>query len=159
MKSARINFGQPNTEYKLEINDAGEATSCYNQDTETEYIGGGGEVYEVFNVHVDPEASTETETYLDATWQEVYDAIIANKFVALVAPEQEDRDLIISITHEASESGGIAYASAGVTIPSTYPYISYVSGSSSQWLATLETGDVQEQLRADSANSKLYMSV
>ena len=42
MKSARINFGQPNTEYKLEINDAGEATSCYNQDTETEYIGGGG---------------------------------------------------------------------------------------------------------------------
>lgn len=43
MKSARINFGQPNTEYKLEINDAGEATSCYNQDTETEYIGGGGD--------------------------------------------------------------------------------------------------------------------
>lgn len=42
MKSARINFGQPNTEYKLEINDAGEATSCYNQDTDTEYIGGGG---------------------------------------------------------------------------------------------------------------------
>lgn len=42
MKSARINFGQPNTEYKLEINEAGEATSCYNQDTETEYIGGGG---------------------------------------------------------------------------------------------------------------------
>lgn len=43
MKSARINFGQPNTEYKLEINEAGEATSCYNQDTDTEYIGGGGE--------------------------------------------------------------------------------------------------------------------
>ena len=42
MKSARINFGQPNTEYKLEINEAGEATSCYNQDTDTEYIGGGG---------------------------------------------------------------------------------------------------------------------
>lgn len=43
MKSARINFGQPNTEYKLEINEAGEATSCYNQDTDTEYIGGGGD--------------------------------------------------------------------------------------------------------------------
>ena len=42
MKSARINFGQPNTEYILKINDAGEATSCYNQDTDTEYIGGGG---------------------------------------------------------------------------------------------------------------------
>lgn len=42
MRSARINFGQPHTEYKLEINEAGEATSCYNQDTETEYIGGGG---------------------------------------------------------------------------------------------------------------------
>lgn len=42
MKSAGINFGLPNTEYILKINDAGEATSCYNQDTDTEYIGGGG---------------------------------------------------------------------------------------------------------------------
>ena len=42
MKSARINFGLPNTEYIVRVNNDGEATSCYNQDTETEYIGGGG---------------------------------------------------------------------------------------------------------------------
>lgn len=42
MKSARINFGQPNSEYIAEVNDQGEAISFRNQDTDTEYIGGGG---------------------------------------------------------------------------------------------------------------------
>lgn len=41
--SARINFGMPYTEYILRIDKlTGEAVSCYNQDTNTEYIGGGG---------------------------------------------------------------------------------------------------------------------
>ena len=41
MKGARINFGVPNSEYVLLANDNGEATSLKNQDTGTEYIGGG----------------------------------------------------------------------------------------------------------------------
>lgn len=41
MKSARINFGQPRSEYVAEVNDQGEAISFRNQDTDTEYIGGG----------------------------------------------------------------------------------------------------------------------
>lgn len=41
MKSARINFGIPNSEYIVQVDDTGAATSCYNQDTETEYVGGG----------------------------------------------------------------------------------------------------------------------
>ena len=43
MKSARINFGIPDSEYIVQVDDTGAATSCYNQDTETEYVGGGGE--------------------------------------------------------------------------------------------------------------------
>lgn len=42
MKSARINFGIPESEYIVQVDDTGAATSCYNQDTDTEYIGGGG---------------------------------------------------------------------------------------------------------------------
>lgn len=41
MKGARINFGVPNSEYVLLANDNGEAVSLKNQDTDTEYIGGG----------------------------------------------------------------------------------------------------------------------
>ena len=41
MKGARINFGVPKSEYVLLANDNGEATSLKNQDTGTEYIGGG----------------------------------------------------------------------------------------------------------------------
>lgn len=41
--SARINFGVPSSEYILKANKlTGAAISCYNQDTDTEYIGGGG---------------------------------------------------------------------------------------------------------------------
>ena len=41
--SARINFGIPNSEYIVRVDaDTGEALSCYNQDTDTEYINGGG---------------------------------------------------------------------------------------------------------------------
>ena len=43
-RSAGINFGVPNSEYRLRINPVtGEALSCYNLDTDTEYIGGGGD--------------------------------------------------------------------------------------------------------------------
>ena len=42
MKSARINFGVPNSEYVLLADDNGEAVSLKNQDLNTEYIGGGG---------------------------------------------------------------------------------------------------------------------
>lgn len=42
-KSAGINFGIPESEYRLRVDDTGAATSCYNQDTDTEYIGGGGD--------------------------------------------------------------------------------------------------------------------
>lgn len=41
MKSARINFGIPESEYILEVDDSGAATSLVNQDTGTEYVGGG----------------------------------------------------------------------------------------------------------------------
>ena len=41
-KSARINFGIPDSEYIVKVDDSGAATSCYNQDTDTEYVGGGG---------------------------------------------------------------------------------------------------------------------
>ena len=42
-KRALINFGIPNSEYIVRVDtDTGEALSCYNQDTNTEYIGGGG---------------------------------------------------------------------------------------------------------------------
>lgn len=42
--SARINFGVPSSEYILKANKlTGAAISCYNQDTDTEYIGGGGD--------------------------------------------------------------------------------------------------------------------
>lgn len=40
MKSARINFGIPDSEYILEVDDSGAATSLVNQDTNTEYVGG-----------------------------------------------------------------------------------------------------------------------
>lgn len=42
MKSAGINFGIPDSEYIVRVDSSGAATSCYNQDTDTEYIGGGG---------------------------------------------------------------------------------------------------------------------
>lgn len=42
MKGARINFGVPNSEYVLLADDDGVAVSLKNQDTDTEYIGGGG---------------------------------------------------------------------------------------------------------------------
>lgn len=42
MKSARINFGIPDSEYIMEVDDSGAATSLVNQDTNTEYVGGGG---------------------------------------------------------------------------------------------------------------------
>ena len=42
MKSARINFGKANSEYVMKIDDNGAATSLVNQDTNTEYVGGGG---------------------------------------------------------------------------------------------------------------------
>lgn len=42
MKSARINFGLPNSEYIAEVNDSGEGISFRNQDTGVEYVGGGG---------------------------------------------------------------------------------------------------------------------
>ena len=42
MKGARINFGVPNSEYVLLADDDGAAVSLKNQDTDTEYIGGGG---------------------------------------------------------------------------------------------------------------------
>lgn len=41
MKGARINFGVPNSEYVLLADDDGVAVSLKNQDTNTEYIGGG----------------------------------------------------------------------------------------------------------------------
>ena len=51
-RSAGINFGIPNSEYRLRINsDTGEAYSCYNLDTDTEYIGGSCD-YEVITVTV-----------------------------------------------------------------------------------------------------------
>lgn len=49
MKSARINFGIPDSEYIVQVDDTGAATSCYNQDTETEYVGGGGTFYTISN--------------------------------------------------------------------------------------------------------------
>lgn len=42
MRSARINFGLPKSEYIVEVDDTGAAVSCRNQDTNTEYVGGGG---------------------------------------------------------------------------------------------------------------------
>ena len=42
MKGARINFGVPNSEYVLLADDDGVAVSLKNQDTDTEYVGGGG---------------------------------------------------------------------------------------------------------------------
>ena len=50
MKGARINFGVPNSEYVLLANDNGEAVSLKNQDTNTEYIGGGGGDFSIANV-------------------------------------------------------------------------------------------------------------
>ena len=44
MKSARINFGIPQSEYVAEVNDQGEAISFRNQDTGNEYVGGGGTI-------------------------------------------------------------------------------------------------------------------
>ena len=41
-RSARLNFGIPDSEYIVEVDESGAATSCYNQDTQTEYVGGGG---------------------------------------------------------------------------------------------------------------------
>ena len=48
MKSARINFGIPESEYILEVDDSGAATSQVNQDTGDEYVGAGNysETYE-----------------------------------------------------------------------------------------------------------------
>ena len=52
IKGARVNFGIPQSEYILRVDaETGEAVSCYNQDTDTEYIGGGSD-YEVITVTV-----------------------------------------------------------------------------------------------------------
>ena len=45
MKGARINFGVPNSEYVLLADDTGAAVSLKNQDTDAEYIGGGGGIF------------------------------------------------------------------------------------------------------------------
>lgn len=41
MRSARFNFGLPSSEYIVEVDNTGTAVSCKNQDTNTEYVGGG----------------------------------------------------------------------------------------------------------------------
>lgn len=48
-RSARINFGYPNSEFVVECDDSGAATSCKNVDTDTEYVGGGGD-FEIVEV-------------------------------------------------------------------------------------------------------------
>lgn len=51
-KSAGINFGIPDSEYIVRVDDTGAATSCYNQDTDTEYVGGGGDTVEIAEVNI-----------------------------------------------------------------------------------------------------------
>lgn len=65
MKSARINFGIPESEYIVQVDDTGAAISCYNQDTETEYIGGGGGSNTPFITHLD-----ENDLFTN-TWNEI----------------------------------------------------------------------------------------
>lgn len=122
--------------------------------------GGGGGVG-VLNVRVDSETSTGDRVYLDATWQEVHDALMANKLVAFVVGDNPDRSGAFIITHEAGEAGGTNYVDATVEIPQKYPYINFVSNTNSQWLATLEMddGNPPQQMRADSATSKLYIEM
>ena len=51
--SARINFGIPNSEYIVRVdNNTGKALSCYNQDTGTEYIGEGDSDFSTAEVMV-----------------------------------------------------------------------------------------------------------
>ena len=69
MKSARINFGIPESEYIMEVDDSGAATSLVNQDTGTEYVGGGGggDIPEGYAAIL---FNTE-EGILDKTWNEI----------------------------------------------------------------------------------------
>ena len=52
MKSARIDFGIPDSEYILEVDDSGAATSLVNQDTDTEYVGGGSSDFSTAEVTI-----------------------------------------------------------------------------------------------------------
>lgn len=91
-RSAGINFGVPNSEYRLRIDPVtGEALSCYNQDTDTEYIGGGGG---------DSDYST-AEVTLRATSNEDYDPPL---YVELIAPIITNGELVNQYIEEYTES-------------------------------------------------------
>lgn len=97
-KSAGINFGLPNTEYIVRINNDGEATSCYNQDTDTEYIGGGG--------GGDCFITNDVEGTLDKTWQEIHDAL-------------ENLGIGKVFIYQTYEDGGNTYYGAYVVVSCT----------------------------------------
>lgn len=78
MKSARINFGIPESEYIMEVDDSGAATSLVNQDTGTEYVGGGGdlEVVEVEFVRGTATGSISLVVPVVDSWTELDGTIV-----------------------------------------------------------------------------------
>lgn len=72
MKGAKINFGVPNSEYVLLADDNGVAVSLKNQDTDTEYIGGGGGSSDYPTITATWNEDTQSYTYAcDMTYAEI----------------------------------------------------------------------------------------
>ena len=51
-RSARINFGYPNSEFIVESDENGVAQSCRNVDTGIEYVGGGSSDFSTAEVTI-----------------------------------------------------------------------------------------------------------
>lgn len=108
MKSARINFGIPGSEYILKVDHSGAATSLVNQDTGTEYVGGGGGGIENVTLVV-TNGRTGNSIYLPDYFEPAYPSIINNTLQA-VPPEE------VAIEAQASYTLNIAHSSGPTEI-------------------------------------------
>lgn len=105
MKSARINFGLPNSEYIAEVNDSGEGISFRNQDTETEYIGGGGGESDSIIVH-------DTDGTLDITPAQLLTALSQCKRVVMYRDIEGDLQVIAEFNF--LKQNGTAYTTHAI---------------------------------------------
>lgn len=128
MKGARINFGVPNSEYVLLADDDGVAVSLKNQDTDTEYIGGGGDYITI-----------TSQYYGELIIAEVSAPVTAESAVLSVIKidiPEIDANSVVSVPR-STEIAILIMASSALTITGDYEEIEF--GGNPCWLIT---GDV-----------------
>lgn len=118
MKSARINFGIPESEYIVQVDDTGAATSCYNQDTDTEYIGGSSVEVEALSVTENGTYSEEGKAYSPVTVNVEGDFITAEVTIKNASTAESAAELLIEfapLPEENYVSGMFVDSEEGIT--------------------------------------------